>query len=267
MVTPTVAITDWGVTMSFAGTLTSQWSGNFAVNGSGTQLTVTPGVANVPINSTYTAGFCVSNPTNQLPAIISSYLTPVSAYGNQIWISENNKYFTNPEKNYPVGIGTTNPQAKLHVNGDVKVDGSLNLGNQGVKFADGTIQQTAVVITNNTLQTENIKVANNITIENGGVTNFKVLPNGQMYARAVRVTVNNFPDYVFDSCYTLMSLDCVDSYIQANHHLPNVPSASEAEANGIDVAEMNKILLMKVEELTLHLIELNKEIEELKKQK
>lgn len=64
-----------------------------------------------------------------------------------------------------------------------------------------------------------------------------------------------------------MSLDCVDSYIQENHHLPNVPSASEAEANGIDVAEMNKILLMKVEELTLHLIELNKEVEELKKQK
>jgi hypothetical protein len=70
-----------------------------------------------------------------------------------------------------------------------------------------------------------------------------------------------------------MSLEETKAYIDANKHLPEVPSAKEMEKNGLQLGEMNMLLLKKVEELTLHLIEQNKklqaqqsEIELLKKQ-
>lgn len=74
-------------------------------------------------------------------------------------------------------------------------------------------------------------------------------------------------DYVFSADYNLKSLPEIELYIQANSHLPNVPSAEEIKENGINVADMNRILMEKIEELTLHVIELNKEVEALKSEK
>ncbi len=72
------------------------------------------------------------------------------------------------------------------------------------------------------------------------------------------------PDYVFDTTkYKLMSLADVERFVQTNRHLPEVPSAEEISKNGLDVAQMNLLLLKKVEELTLHLIEQEKRIKEL----
>ncbi|HRH34033.1 MAG TPA: hypothetical protein PKY12_03200, partial [Catalimonadaceae bacterium] len=63
----------------------------------------------------------------------------------------------------------------------------------------------------------------------------------------------------------LMPLDSVSRYIQKYHHLPEVPSAKEVAENGIKLAEMNALLLKKIEELTLHLIDLKNEVEQLKR--
>ncbi len=82
-----------------------------------------------------------------------------------------------------------------------------------------------------------------------------------------KVTLTGWPDYVFDKSYNLMPLSETEQYIQANRHLPNVPSAAEVEADGMSVGEMNKVLLQKVEELTLYVIELHKQIDELKKER
>ena len=82
-----------------------------------------------------------------------------------------------------------------------------------------------------------------------------------------KVTLTGWPDYVFDKSYNLMPLFETEQYIQANGHLPNVPSAAEVEADGMSVGEMNKVLLQKVEELTLYVIELQKQIDELKKER
>jgi hypothetical protein len=71
----------------------------------------------------------------------------------------------------------------------------------------------------------------------------------------------NWPDYVFEPEYKLPSLLELEQYIKANKHLPEVPSAEQVKENGLSVGEMNAILLMKVEELTLHLIELKRENE------
>lgn len=80
----------------------------------------------------------------------------------------------------------------------------------------------------------------------------------------IRVDVaadNGWADYVFEKDYKLMSLSEVEAYINENGHLPKVPSAEKVAEEGIDLAEMNKILLEKIEELTLHVIELEKKID------
>jgi hypothetical protein len=68
-------------------------------------------------------------------------------------------------------------------------------------------------------------------------------------------------DYVFEPDYNLSSLSEIEAYTKANKHLPEVPSASEMTEKGVDIAAMNMVLLKKVEELTLHAIEQQKQIE------
>ena len=72
-------------------------------------------------------------------------------------------------------------------------------------------------------------------------------------------------DYVFSKDYNLKSLADVDTYIQENGHLPGVPTEQQVQDEGIDLGEMNRILLEKVEELTLHLIRQDKQIQKLTK--
>jgi hypothetical protein len=78
------------------------------------------------------------------------------------------------------------------------------------------------------------------------------------------VTLSDWPDYVFAPDYVLPDLSEVEACIKASGHLPEVPSAAEVEAEGVKVGEMNALLLKKVEELTLYIIELQKQIDELK---
>ncbi|MDR2204690.1 MAG: hypothetical protein LBE36_00785 [Flavobacteriaceae bacterium] len=73
---------------------------------------------------------------------------------------------------------------------------------------------------------------------------------------------NGWADYVFDEDYELTDLKTLEAYIKENKHLPEVPTTEEAMQNGIELKEMNILLLKKVEELTLYLIEQNKQIEE-----
>lgn len=77
-------------------------------------------------------------------------------------------------------------------------------------------------------------------------------------------TTSDWSDYVFASDYKLLSLSEVERFIKANKHLPDVPSAEEVVRTGIDVAKMDAKLLQKIEELTLYVIEQQKQIEELK---
>ncbi|WP_205940963.1 hypothetical protein [Pedobacter yonginense] len=94
----------------------------------------------------------------------------------------------------------------------------------------------------------------------------KLSVNGNIRAKEVKVETANWPDYVFEDGYKVSSLQQLETYIKTNKHLPEIPSAKEAETNGIDVGEMNKKLLQKVEELTLYLIQKDKEMVELKNQ-
>ncbi|UOY09290.1 tail fiber protein [Muricauda sp. SCSIO 64092] len=84
---------------------------------------------------------------------------------------------------------------------------------------------------------------------------------GNIHAEEVKVDLSvPGPDYVFKEGYALRSLEEVQNYIKENGHLPNIPSAKEMEANGIQLGGMNMKLLEKVEELTLYTLEQERKI-------
>ncbi|TJZ49894.1 hypothetical protein FAZ15_21975 [Sphingobacterium olei] len=89
----------------------------------------------------------------------------------------------------------------------------------------------------------------------------KLAVNGNIRAKEIKVETANWPDYVFQDGYEGMSLPEIELFIRQNGHLPEMPSASEVEKEGISLGKMNKLLLKKIEELTLLLIEKNREIE------
>ena len=112
-------------------------------------------------------------------------------------------------------------------------------------------QQGAVTIGTNVLPTCTTGVA------------LKLFVDGKIGAKEVIVSTTNWCDYVFDKGYKLKSLKEVENFIQANKHLPEVPSEKEVVENGVAMGEMMKIHMKKIEELTLYMIELQKQNEKL----
>jgi len=193
-----------------------------------------------------------------------------------------------------VGIGTSDPQSKLHVK-----DGTFSIAfgssyHQTLNYGTSYIGFNA--IRNNT--TENWTLVGDGAHNGGSVIwttvggdiyfasipstgkNNKTLtdaqirdnvklhlnPDGVLRAKEVLVTLTGWPDYVFAEDYSLQSLDEVASYIERNKHLPEMPSATEVAENGVNIGEMNALLLKKVEELTLYILQQNSDIQLLKEE-
>ncbi len=96
-----------------------------------------------------------------------------------------------------------------------------------------------------------------------GADIYSLSVNGKVRANSVKV-YTDWADYVFEDSYTLSTLEEVEQHIKDKGHLKDIPSAQEVEEHGIELGEMNKLLLQKVEELTLYLIAQDKEIKDLK---
>jgi len=109
-----------------------------------------------------------------------------------------------------------------------------------------------------------IRLNGNVGIGTDDPGSYKLAVNGSINAAEVKVTATiPGPDYVFEKDYKLPTLGEIESYITKNKHLPEVPSAKEMEENGLQLGEMNLLLLKKIEELTLYMIEQQKRIEQL----
>ena len=90
---------------------------------------------------------------------------------------------------------------------------------------------------------------------------YKFAVNGDAIFTKVKVKAfNTWPDYVFEPNFKLRSLAELEFFIKQNKHLPEVPSAAEVEQNGLDLGNSQAVLLKKIEELTLYMIEMNKKI-------
>ncbi|SUJ02438.1 Uncharacterised protein [Sphingobacterium spiritivorum] len=93
----------------------------------------------------------------------------------------------------------------------------------------------------------------------------KLEVNGNIRAKEIKVETANWPDYVFEEDYRLTPLTEIEIFIKANKHLPDIPSAQKIAEEGLSVGEMNKLMMKKIEELTLYMIELsaaNKQLKE-----
>lgn len=182
-----------------------------------------------------------------------------------------------------VGIGTSNPEYSLDISGNGRFAAigvplqikSTNQNDNIVQLAHmngmnsylGINSSGAITFANasgeavmNVGQTGYVGIGTNTPDEMLSV-------NGKIRAREVKVEAANWPDYVFNEGYSVRSLSNLEKFIKENRHLPEVPKKAEVEAVGIDLGELNKILLKKIEELTLYLIEKDKEIIELKNAK
>jgi hypothetical protein len=94
--------------------------------------------------------------------------------------------------------------------------------------------------------------------------NFRIKANGFVYGREIVVQTNPFPDYVFNKDYKLTPLSEVENYIITNKHLKGFSKGSDYEMNGMPIGEIVRLQQEKIEELTLYLIEIKKELESLK---
>lgn len=94
----------------------------------------------------------------------------------------------------------------------------------------------------------------------------KLAVNGHISAQKLIVTQTGWADYVFDKHYKLPTLEEIEKYIKQNQHLPGIPSAKEIEKNGLNVGDNQALLLQKIEELTLLIIQQNKRIQKLERQ-
>lgn len=210
---------------------------------------------------------------------------------NPKWVSALNKIYTYcPEVR--VGVGTNDPLHKLHTVGvtfSTRIMAGNALANSNAVISGfainnnypllelgrkigGLSQETRFFVDNNgALTIDNDGANTSITIKNGennalevidntGNKIFQVQNDGLLRAREIRVDALVWPDYVFEEEYTLMSLNQVESFIQENKHLPNIPSEKEILAKGLNVSDMQQKQMQKIEELTLYLIEMDKKI-------
>ena len=149
--------------------------------------------------------------------------------------------------------------------------GDMGLLLRTAAYVAPTLTQTSSMIDNwtdalsvktNGAITLNGKVGVNIENTYAG---YALAVDGGILTTKVRIKeVDQWPDHVFGDGYRLMSLGEVEDYVAANRHLPGVPSEAEVKAEGYDVAEMQAVLLGKIEELTLHVIRQQKEIDSLR---
>jgi hypothetical protein len=178
-----------------------------------------------------------------------------------------------------VGINTTMPLAALHVKSELEAPNEGTIGqiqgllieNNGYRNHDfafeirtgqlGEAMQNGRVFTVSNAGTVHIGEGLNWATPSSGSLRYRLYVQGGIRTEKVKVDIaseNQWADHVFDESYKLMSWQDLEKFINENKHLPGVPSASEVVENGVDLAEMNKILLEKVEELTLRVIELEK---------
>ncbi|MFC7526823.1 hypothetical protein ACFQRK_22895 [Parapedobacter sp. GCM10030251] len=130
----------------------------------------------------------------------------------------------------PAGTGTVRATANI---GRLNIENKFMVGYDG-KVGIGTATPQAELAVNGTILTKEVKVKTDISV----------------------------PDYVFEPDYKLSTLAEIEAYVRQHKHLPEIPSAKDIEQDGLNLAEMNLLLLKKVEELTLHLIEVTKRLEQ-----
>jgi len=211
------------------------------------------------------------------------YSAPLSfkSNGDVILVSNKNALGGN------VGIGTTSPSYKLDINGSIHTVGTSELGSgylhvstdqhfdsgANYTFRDGVginnpngssyVSGTSVMSIGAMSNGISLITTGNIGIGTVDTKGYMLAVNGSAIATSIKVALyGSWPDYVLKPSYRLPSLLTVKAYIDQNQHLPEMPSEQEVKDNGIDLGEMVKLQTKKIEELTLYIIDKDKQLTE-----
>lgn len=180
------------------------------------------------------------------------------------------------------------------INGNAVIDGKLTVDNNleaikingndpAINFFEANVQKGYLWMVNNdmnlgtsnstgkmylnssqiNMQTDQVTIGTSIATP----STYKLGVGGRILCEELKVKLQSagWPDYVFSKDYKLKSLEEVENFIKTNNHLPNIPSAQVIEKEGLEVGDMQRRMMEKIEELTLYVIDLKKEIEVLKK--
>ena len=223
---------------------------------------------------------------------------------NTVTIGNNNITHTYLKGN--IGIGINNPGSKLEVGGNVKIFGNNYIvGSNVLTFQDDarfTVTQANIPDLNlsaysmpyygiaapNAGNSADLWLSGNnairmftggsaapiLSITSGGKVGIGLINpdelltvKGIIHAQEIKIDLSGpLADYVFSPDYRLTPLCQVEQFVLKNRHLPNIPSAEEVSKSGLSVGLMQNKLLEKVEELTLYVIQQDKEIQVLKEQ-
>lgn len=180
-----------------------------------------------------------------------------------------------------VGIGKRDPQAKLHIRsnfdedagiilepGQTQTNGAfIQLRDESHRISVGTNGAMSITAGAKPLSLEGSRVTltGKVGVNTTNTVNGYALAvdGGIITDEVLILNVEDWPDYVFGKDHQLMSLSDLKAFIEQNSHLPEIPSAAEVEENGVNVVEMQKMLLKKIEELTLYTVEQQQLIEAL----
>jgi hypothetical protein len=203
---------------------------------------------------------------------------------NPVWNNGPNKLYVSYCDNVNVGIGTNGPQYLLDVRGlafltQLKIGapqatqlalingfdphGSRDILHLGtIHPSTGNVSEIRFKITHDgTVVMYNHGGHSLIAYDNVGGKILQLENDGLLRTREIRIDAATWADFVFDKNYELPKLKDVAKYIEKNHHLPGIPSASELQETGINVGEMQTLQMQKIEELTLYMIEMDKKME------
>jgi hypothetical protein len=174
---------------------------------------------------------------------------------------------------YQMGIGTTAPLSKLHI----PAGSDASLSSHGY-FMLGPSSGENIVFDNNEIIARNNGGTATLVLQNNGGSvrigsaavpaGYHFAINGKMICEELKIQMSgSWPDYVFGENYKLKSLDELRNFIAQNKHLPNIPAAADVEKNGLEVGDMQKRMMEKIEELTLYVLQLEEKINKLENKK
>ena len=186
-----------------------------------------------------------------------------------------------------IGVGTEQPQERIHIFEStnqpvfIKVQNQNSIISFGLDGAHGIINSSRDLMLNwysnkNVIvggeQSGDFSTLHNtyLAVNSGkvgiGTTNpqNELDVNGTIHCKLFKVDITDWYDNVFENTYNLMSFEELRQFILQNKHLPEIPTEDDVIKNGLDVGKMNALLLKKVEELTLYILKLENEINEIK---